>query len=109
MGAIEAEVMPNLRDYWKPNGALFNRMKKAHLIGIIKDLGLIEEAMNLASKAKKEIVAFLDQLFTEPFATLTDAQRAAVGAWCPPSMQTAPVDKLAVAEPSKGKGCKKAA
>lgn len=97
MGAIEAEVMPDLRVYWKPNAALFKRMKKAHLIGIIKDLGLIEEAMNLASKANKDIVAFLDALFTEPFATLTDAQRAAVDSWCPPSMQTAPAGKLATA------------
>ena len=31
------------------------------------------------------------ELFAEPFATLTDAQRAAVAAWCPPMMQTAGV------------------
>ena len=109
MEAIEAEVMPNLRDYWKPNAALFNRLKKAHLIGIIKDLGLTDEAMNLASKAKKDIVSFLDQLFTGPFATLSDAQRAAVDAWCPPSMQTAQVEKLAQAKPVKASKRKKAA
>ena len=45
--------------------------------------------MRLASSSKKEIVAFCDKLFAEPFATLTDAQRAAVAAWCPPMMQTA--------------------
>ena len=32
-----------------------------------------------------------DKFFAEPFATLTDAQRAAVAAWCPPMMQTAGV------------------
>jgi len=29
-----------------------------------------------------------DKLFAEPFATLTEAQHAAVAAWCPPMMQT---------------------
>ena len=47
--------------------------------------------MTLASSSKKEIVAFCDKLFAEPFATLTDAQRTAVAAWYPPMMQTAGV------------------
>jgi ParB family chromosome partitioning protein len=55
-------------------------------------LGLAQEAVTLASSSKKEIVAFCDKLSAEPFATLTDAQRAAVAAWCPPMMQTAGVD-----------------
>jgi len=103
MGAIEAEVMPNIRDYWRPNAALFLRLKKVQLLKIIGDLGLTQEALNLASSTKKDIVEFLDQLFTEPFATLTSAQRAAVDAWCPPHMQTAEVKVLAMMPPASKK------
>ncbi|MBM1222694.1 ParB N-terminal domain-containing protein [Ponticoccus sp. SC2-23] len=90
MHALEIEIMPDIRAHWTPNAALFNRFKKAWLLKILgEDLGLAQEAVTLASSSKKEIVAFCDKLFAEPFATLTDAQRAAVAAWCPPMMQTA--------------------
>ena len=46
--------------------------------------------MTLASSSKKEIVAFCDKLFAEPFATPRTPARA-VAAWCPPMMQTAGV------------------
>ncbi|MCI5099907.1 ParB/RepB/Spo0J family partition protein [Phaeobacter italicus] len=89
MHDFEIEIMPDIRAHWTPNAALFNRFKKAWLLKILgEDLGLAQEAVTLASSSKKEIVAFCDKLFAEPFATLTDAQRAAVAAWCPPMMQT---------------------
>jgi ParB family chromosome partitioning protein len=92
MHAFEIEIMPDIRAHWTPNAALFNRFKKAWLLKILgEELGLAQEAVTLASSSKKEIVAFCDKLFAEPFATLTDAQRAAVAAWCPPMMQTAGV------------------
>jgi len=92
MHEFEIEIMPDIRAHWTPNAALFNRFKKAWLLKILgEDLGLAQEAVTLASSSKKEIVAFCDKLFAEPFATLTDAQRAAVAAWCPPMMQTAGV------------------
>ena len=89
MHDFEVEIMPDIRAHWTPNAALFNRFKKAWLLKILgEDLGLAQEAVTLASSSKKEIVAFCDKLFAEPFATITDAQRAAVAAWCPPMMQT---------------------
>ncbi|MBY5933099.1 ParB/RepB/Spo0J family partition protein [Tateyamaria omphalii] len=92
MHDFEIEVMPDIRVHWTPNAALFNRFKKACLLKILgEELGLTQEAVTLASSSKKEIVAFCDKLFSEPFATLTDAQRAAVATWCPPMMQTAGV------------------
>ena len=92
MHDLEIEIMPDVRAHWTPNAALFSRFKKAWLLKILgEDLGLAQEAVTLASSSKKEIVAFCDKLFAEPFATLTDAQRAAVAAWCPPMMQTAGV------------------
>lgn len=90
MHAFEIEVMPDIRAHWRPNAALFNRFKKAWLLKILgEELGLVQEAVALAASTKKEVVAFCDRLFAEPFATLTEAQRAAVAAWCPPMMQTA--------------------
>jgi len=89
MHDFEIEVMPDVRAHWTPNAALFNRFKKAWLLNILgEELGLAQEAVTLASMSKKEIVAFCDKLFAEPFATLTEAQHAAVAAWCPPMMQT---------------------
>ena len=89
MHDFEIEVMPDVRAHWTPNAALFNRFKKAWLLKILgEELGLAQEAVTLASMSKKEIVAFCDKLFAEPFATLTEAQLRAVAAWCPPMMQT---------------------
>ena len=89
MHDFEIEVMPDIRAHWTPNVALFNRFKKAWLLKILgEELGLAQEAVTLASSTKKEVVAFCDKLFADPFATLTEAQRAAVAAWCPPMMQT---------------------
>ena len=95
MHAFEIEVMPDIRAHWTPNAALFNRFKKAWLLKILgEELGLAQEAVTLASSSKKEIVAFCDKLFAEPFATLTEAQRTAVASWCPPMMQTAGVEPV---------------
>jgi ParB family chromosome partitioning protein len=93
MHDFEVEIMPDIRAHWTPNAALFNRFKKAWLLKILgEELGLAQEAVTLASSTKKQVVEFCDKLFAEPFATLTDAQRAAVAAWCPPMMQTAGVE-----------------
>jgi ParB family chromosome partitioning protein len=98
MHDFEIEVMPDIRAHWRPNAALFNRFKKAWLLKILgEEQGLAQEAVTLASSTKKEVVSFCDKLFAEPFATLTEAQRAAVAARCPPMMQTSG------AEPSEGK------
>lgn len=95
MFELEQEIMPDIRAHWAPNAALFNRFKKAWLLKILaEDLGLVQEAASLASSSKKEVVAFCDKLFAEPFVTLTDAQRDAVERWCPPQMQTAGMDRV---------------
>jgi len=104
MHDFEIEIMPDIRAHWTPNAALFNRFKKAWLLKILgEDLGLAQEAVTLVSSTKKEVVAFCDKLFAEPFATLTDAQRAAVASWCPPKMQTAGIEPFEApeAEPSE--------
>lgn len=96
---FEVEIMPDIRAHWTPNAALFNRFKKVWLLKILgEELGLAQEAVTLASSTKKEVVAFCDKLFAEPFATLTDAQRAAVAAWCPPMMQTAGIEPAETVE-----------
>ena len=105
MHDFEIEVMPDIRAHWTPNAALFNRFKKAWLLKILgEELGLTQEAVTLASSTKKEVVAFCDKLFADPFATLTEAQRAAVAAWCPPMMQTSGTEPFEApcAEPTEG-------
>ncbi|EAU43478.1 putative DNA-binding protein [Salipiger bermudensis HTCC2601] len=103
MHDFEAEIMPDIRAHWTPNAALFNRFKKAWLLKILgEELGLAQEAVTLASSTKKEVVAFCDKLFAEPFATLTDAQREAVAIWCPPMMQTSGSEKADAATDARG-------
>lgn len=87
---LEPEIMPNTRDHWRPTGAaFFGRIKKDGLISILKDdLGMADEAANLAAGKKNNVVEFLDRLFAEPFATLTEAQLHAVEVWAPEGMQT---------------------
>jgi ParB family chromosome partitioning protein len=113
MHDFEVEIMPDIRAHWTPNAALFNRFKKAWLLKILgEELGLAQEAVTLASSTKKQIVEFCEKLFAEPFATLTEAQRAAVAAWCPPMMQTAGVEPVDAGEsetPVDASGVAKAA
>ena len=105
MHDFEIEIMPDIRAHWTPNAALFNRFKKAWLLKILgEELGLVQEAVTLASSTKKEVVAFCDKLFAEPFATLTEAQRAAVAAWCPPMMQTAGIEPVETPEAETPEG-----
>lgn len=89
-GQLEPVIMPNVRDYWQPTGgAFFGRLKKDVLVNIVKtDLGMPDEAMNLAGGKKSDATDFLDRLFAEPFATLSDAQRVAVAVWAPEGMQS---------------------
>ena len=105
MHDFEVEIMPDIRAHWTPNAALFNRFKKAWLLKILgEELGLAQEAVTLASSTKKEVVAFCDKLFAEPFATLTDSQRAAVAAWCPPMMQTSGAEPVEAPEAETPEG-----
>jgi len=105
MHDFEVEIMPDIRAHWTPNAALFNRFKKVWLLKILgEELGLAQEAVTLASSTKKEVVAFCDKLFAEPFATLTDAQRAAVASWCPPMMQTAGIQPVDAPEATTPEG-----
>ncbi|MFC4670696.1 ParB/RepB/Spo0J family partition protein [Seohaeicola nanhaiensis] len=99
MHDFEIEVMPDIRAHWTPNAALFNRFKKAWLLKILgEELGLAQEAVTLASSTKKQVVEFCDKLFAEPFATLTETQRSAVAAWCPPMMQTSGIEPVEALE-----------
>ena len=103
MHDFEVEIMPDIRAHWTPNAALFNRFKKAWLLKILgEELGLAQEAVTLASSTKRQVVEFCDKLFAEPFATLTEAQHAAVASWCPPMMQTAGVEPVETPEDETG-------
>ncbi|WP_299749557.1 ParB/RepB/Spo0J family partition protein [uncultured Tateyamaria sp.] len=86
---LEAAIMPNIRDFWRPTGeAFFGRLKLDWLVSILKDdLGMSDEAVNLAGGRKAAAVEFMERLFAEPYATLTEDQFAAVAAWAPEGMQ----------------------
>ncbi|MBF9052421.1 hypothetical protein GTA62_20660 [Roseobacter sp. HKCCD9010] len=86
---LESAIMPNIRDFWRPTGeAFFGRLKLDWLVSILKDdLGMPDEAVNLAGGRKAAAVEFMERLFAEPYATLTEDHFAVVATWAPEGMQ----------------------
>ncbi|MEL6680098.1 MAG: hypothetical protein AAFQ51_15440, partial [Pseudomonadota bacterium] len=87
-GALADQVLPNIRETWRPTRAFFKRLKKAELIQLLSELGLADEALRVASQKKGEIVTYLDTLFAEPATLLRGDQRSAVETWAPEMMMS---------------------
>jgi ParB family chromosome partitioning protein len=104
--AVEREAMPNVRDIWTPDEAFLNRLTKPDLVQVLRDVDMAAEASVYAEGRKSNLVTYMDKLFAEPFATLTDTQRAAVTSWAPDLMaHTAIEEEVAeVDEPSEPEG-----
>ena len=85
---VAHQAVPNMRAAWRPTGeAFFGRIRKAQLLHLLcVDLKQPEDAAQLATAKKVDVVNYLDRLFAAPFATLTPQQREAVETWCPPGM-----------------------
>lgn len=87
--ALAGEAAPRVRDCWRPTaGNYFSRISKAGVLAHLRELGLEAEADEQAPMKKASVAAYMDQLFAEPFATLTAEQRAAVESWAPAPMRT---------------------
>ena len=92
--AVEVEVLPDLRAVWTPDEGFLKRLTKPDLLAILREIvDLRSEAQAYQSAKKSSLVSYMVKLFAEPFATLTDTQRAAVTNWCPAAMtRDAPED-----------------
>ena len=90
--AFIAQSVPDIRNHWTPSDANYwSRVTRPMMLGVLKDdLGMEQEAETYASAKKSTLSAFMGKLFAEPFATLSAEQHAAVAAWTPAVMETAP-------------------
>ena len=84
--AVEVEVLPDLRAVWTPDEGFLKRLTKPDLLAILREMDLRSEAQAYQSAKKSSLVSYMVKLFAEPFATLTDTQRAAITSWCPAVM-----------------------
>ena len=89
MEAVAAEAIENIRTLWKPTAANYwSRVTRDHMLALLKAFGLDAEADEHRNVKKATLAAYMESLFAQPFATLTDEQRIAVETWTPPGMGT---------------------
>lgn len=87
MDAVAAEAVPDIRSVWRPTAANYwSRVSRDHMLTLLKAFGLTAEAEEQRSVKKATLAAYMESLFAQPFATLTEEQRAAVESWAPPGM-----------------------
>jgi len=70
-----------MTNYW-------SRVPRGHMLALLEEFGMTAEAEEQRNAKKTTLAAYMEQLFAQPFATLTEEQRAAVEAWAPPGMGT---------------------
>jgi ParB family chromosome partitioning protein len=87
----------DIRKVWKPHISFWERLTKAQILLVMRDLGLDHLARAMDGAKKSDLVSYINSLFTGDIDHLSDAQREAVAAWVPPgfALPVAP----AVAEP----------
>ena len=89
MEAVASEAIEDIRTLWKPTAANYwSRTTRDHMLALLKAFGLIAEAEEQRNVKKATLAAYMESLFAQPFATLTEEQRLAVETWTPPGMGT---------------------
>jgi len=62
-------------------------------VGVLGRFGLVAEAEEQRNVKKATLAAYMETLFAQPFATLTEEQREAVESWTPPGMDSLADDR----------------
>ena len=89
MEAVAAEAIEDIRTLWRPTAANYwSRVTRDHMLALLKAFGLTAEAEEHRTVKKATLAAYMESLFEQPFATLTEEQRIAVETWAPPGMGT---------------------
>jgi len=88
MDAVAAEAIPDIRAVWRPTAANYwSRVSRGHMLALLKSFGLVAEADEQQTVKKATLASYMESLFAQPFATLTEEQREAVESWTPPGME----------------------
>ena len=89
MDALAAEAVPEIRAVWRPTAANYwGRVSRGHMLALLDSFGLVAEAEEQRTVKKATLAAYMETLFAQPFATLTEEQREAVESWAPPGMDS---------------------
>ena len=88
MDAVASEAIPDIRAVWRPTAANYwSRVSRDHMLALLKSFGLVAEADEQQTVKKATLASYMESLFAQPFATLTEEQREAVESWTPPGME----------------------
>jgi len=94
MDAVAAEAVPDIRAVWRPTAANYwSRVSRGHMLALLNSFGLVAEAEEQRNVKKATLAAYMETLFAQPFATLTEEQREAVESWTPPGMDSLADDR----------------
>ena len=89
MEEVAAEAIEDIRALWRPTAANYwSRVSRDHMLALLKAFGLAAEAEEHRNVKKATLAAYMEKLFEQPFATLSEEQRIAVETWTPPGMGT---------------------
>ena len=89
MDAVAVEAVPDIRAVWRPTAANYwSRVSRGHMLALLNSFGLVAEAEEQRNVKKATLAAYMETLFAQPFATLTEEQREAVESWTPPGMDS---------------------
>ena len=89
MEAVAAEVIADIRTVWRPTvDNYWSRVTRDHMLALLKAFGLVAEAEEHRTVKKATLAKYMESLFAQPFATLTEEQRIVVETWTPPGMGT---------------------
>lgn len=89
MEAVAADAIEDIRTVWKPTADNYwSRVTRDHMLALLKSFGMAQEAEAQRTVKKGTLAKYMEALFANPFATLSEAQRVAVESWTPPGFGT---------------------
>jgi len=89
MEAVASDAVEDIRASWKPTADNYwSRVTRDHMLALLKSFGMAQEAEAQRTVKKGTLAKYMEALFANPFATLSEPQRVAVESWTPPGFGT---------------------
>ena len=89
MEAVASDAITDIRVSWKPTADNYwSRVTRDHMLALLKSFGMAQEAEAQRTVKKGTLAKYMEALFANPFATLSEPQRMAVENWTPPGFGT---------------------
>ena len=89
MEAVASDAIADIRASWKPTADNYwSRVTRDHMLALLKSFDMAQEAEAQKNVQKGTLAKYMEALFANPFATLSEAHRVAVESWTPPGFGT---------------------